>query len=73
MSEVKTKKRALINIDYIFTGDGVDDVYMEKKRLKKWLESLKETTPEITDVQCIIQERRGEKTGDISKMKFRNV
>ena len=35
MSEVKTKKRALINIDYIFTGDGVDDVYLGKKTSQK--------------------------------------
>ena len=30
MSEVKTKNRAILNIVYVFVGDGVDKVYLEK-------------------------------------------
>ena len=53
-------------------GDGVDEVYLEKQRLIKLLNSLKDTTPEITEFQCVLKERRGDAPPDILKMKFRS-
>ena len=46
-------------------GDGVDEVYLEKQRLIKLLNSLKDTTPEITEFQCVLKERRGDAPSDI--------
>ena len=53
-------------------GEGVDEVYLEKQSLIKLLNSLKDTTPEITEFQCVLKERRGDAPPDISKMKFRS-
>ena len=55
MGEVKSKKRAIITINYVVVGDSVDEVYLEKQRPIKLLNSLKDTTPKITDVQCVIK------------------
>jgi hypothetical protein len=41
-------------------GDKVNEVYLEKQRLIKLLNSLKDTTPEITEFQCVLKERRGD-------------
>ena len=65
------KMSGVIQMDYTFDGDGIDDAYMEKKRLTKLLESIKETTRALIDFQIVMRERRGEKSSDISKMKFR--
>lgn len=45
-------------------GDGVDEVYLEKQRLIKLLNSLKDTTPEITEFHCVLKKRRGEAPPD---------
>ena len=64
MSEVKTKQHAIITIGYVFVGDGVDEIYLEKQCLKKLLNSLKDTTPEITEFHCVLKERRGDAPPD---------
>ena len=46
-------------------GDGVDEVYLEKQRLKKLLNSSKDTTPDITEFHCVLKERRGDAPPDI--------
>ena len=51
-------------------GDGVDGVYLEKQRLIKLLDSLKDTKPEITEFQRVLKERRGDAPPDISKIKL---
>jgi hypothetical protein len=66
------KKRLLINIDYEFTdGDVFEEAVLEKKRIARLMESLRETTPSIVDIQYLLADRRGDKTTDLSKMKFR--
>ena len=60
MSEVKTKKRKITTIHQVFVGNKVNEVYLEKQRLIKLLNSLKDTTPEITEFQCVLKERRGD-------------
>ena len=65
MSEVNTKKRAIITINLVFVGDGVDEVYREKQCMIQLLNSLKDTTAEITDFQCVFKERRGDAPPDI--------
>ena len=66
------KKRLLINIDYEFTdGDVFEEAVLEKKRIARLMESLRETTPSIVDIQYLLADRRGYKTTDLSKMKFR--
>ena len=55
MSEVKAKKRAIITIHKVFGGDGVDEVYLEKQRLIKLLNSLKDTTPEIQNFSAFLK------------------
>ena len=66
------KKRLLINIDYEFTdGDVFEEAVLEKKRIARLMESLRETTPSIVNIQYLLADRRGDKTTDLSKMKFR--
>jgi hypothetical protein len=66
------KKRLLINIDYYFAeGDVCEEAVLEKRRIAKLMQSLQETTGSIVDIQILLDDRRGEKTGDLSKMKFR--
>ena len=66
------KKRLLINIDYDFAeGDVFEEAVLEKRRIAKLMQSLKETTGSIVDIQIKLDDRRGEKTSDLSKMKFR--
>ena len=66
------KMSLVIQGDYTFIGgDGVEDAYLEKKRMVKLFESIKETTPELLNFQIVMRERRGEKSSDISKMRFR--
>jgi hypothetical protein len=66
------KKRLLINIDYEFNdGDVFEEAVLEKKRIARLMESLRETTPSIVDIQYLLGDRRGDKTTDLSKMKFR--
>ena len=67
-----SKYRLLINMDLEITdGDPLEEAVSEKKRITKLMRSLQETTPSVVDIQTRLKERRGEKTGDISKMKFR--
>ena len=45
-------------------GDGVDEVYLKKQRLIKLFNSLKDTTPEITEFHYVLKERRGDAPPD---------
>ena len=67
-----SKYRLLINLDLEFTGgEPMEEAVLEKRRIMKLMRSLEETTPAIIHVQSHLGERRGERTNDISKMKFR--
>jgi hypothetical protein len=71
-TQMSRKKRLLINIDYDFAeGDVFEEAVLEKRRIAKLMQSLKETTGSIVDIQIKLDDRRGEKTSDLSKMKFR--
>lgn len=67
-----SKYRLLINLDLEFTdGDTLEEAAAEKKRIVKLMKSLEETTPSIVHMQSSLKARRGPRTGDISRMKFR--
>lgn len=67
-----SKYRLLINLDLEFNhGDSVEEAAAEKKRIMKLMKSLEETTPSIVQMQSSLKARRGPRTGDINKMKFR--
>ena len=57
MSEVRTKKLAIIAIVYVFVRVSIGEVCLEKQCLIKLLDPSKDTTPEVTDVQCVIRKR----------------
>ena len=66
------KYRIVINLDLESSeNDHMEEAVSLRRRIMKMMDSFEETTPSILEVQSHLSERRGKRTKDISKMKFR--
>lgn len=66
------KARGIVVIDYEIEG-GFKEAAEEQEKLEKAIASIVDKNKNVVFHQVDMKERRGEKTMDISKMKFRHV
>jgi len=66
------KARGIVVIDYDIDG-GFRQAADEQDKLEQAVKSIVDGNKSVVHYQVDMKERRGEKTMDISKMKFRHV
>jgi hypothetical protein len=66
------KARGIVVIDYEIEG-GFKEAAEEQDKLEKAIASIVDKNKNVVFHQVDMKERRGDKTMDISKMKFRHV
>lgn len=66
------KARGIVVIDYDIEG-GFREAAIEQDKLEKAIANIVDGNKSVVFHQVDMKERRGEKTMDISKMKFRHV
>ena len=66
------KARGIVVIDYDIDG-GFKEAAVEQVKLEQAIASIVDGNKCVVHHQVDMKERRGEKTMDISKMKFRHV
>lgn len=66
------KARGIVVIDYEIEG-GFKEAAEEQEKLEKAIASIVDKNKNVVFHQVDMKERRGDKTMDISKMKFRHV